>query len=194
MKLKLQYFILPAAALMLSGCFDSPESDVQNFINTRESRVPKKSVDLGPLPQVADFVPYNLKENLGDPFVIKSFVREPIKRDSFTTTEEKIAKEVTSCEGAECARLERLRNHQRQFLEYYEINSYAMVGALEESDGTVSALLRTPVGVFNVRVGDYLGRNFGQIIEIEPDRIVVQEQIKSATGYTDKKSVLNLIY
>lgn len=184
-------------AIVLSGCIrEDPVDKINRFIAESSTRVKPGKSEIPELPQVAKFVPYILQENLEDPFLLKPFVRDPVSDSSKQRKEEAKAsvENIDSCEGLECAVLQELMNRKPQFLERYALASLSMVGSMQEEDGTLSALIKTPVGLFNVHVGDYMGQNYGKVLIIEPDHMIVQEKVRTPAGWEDKKSVLNLVY
>lgn len=71
---------------------------------------------------------------------------------------------------------------RREELEQFSLDSLRMVGTLEQKD-TRWGLIVTPDGVLHrVRVGNYLGRNNGQITRISPDAIALTEIVGEGPG------------
>jgi type IV pilus assembly protein PilP len=68
-----------------------------------------------------------------------------------------------------------------------------MVGVLENVDN-LWGIIRDPQGtVHRIRVGNYLGRNYGKVINIQEDRIDVREITKDAQGrYEERGATLAL--
>ena len=72
--------------------------------------------------------------------------------------------------------------HRREVLEGFELDSLQMVGTLEIHD-EVFGLVTDPDGlVHRVQNENYVGRNYGRIVAISDDRIVVQELIPNGAG------------
>lgn len=69
----------------------------------------------------------------------------------------------------------------KQFLEGFNIELFEMVGLLA-NDGGRFALISGAGGVHRVKVGDYLGRNYGRIVTISDDRIEVVEIVPDGEG------------
>lgn len=70
----------------------------------------------------------------------------------------------------------------KEYLETFRIENIAMVGSLYglEDDETLWALVRDAQGeVHRVRSGNYLGRNFGRIIEVSETQIDLIEIVPS---------------
>lgn len=76
---------------------------------------------------------------------------------------------------------------RKEPLEAYSLDSLRMVGTLEQYQ-TRWALIITPDGVLHrVRVGNYLGRNNGQIIRIEPSGLVLSEIVPTGPGAWERR-------
>ena len=72
--------------------------------------------------------------------------------------------------------------HRREVLEGFELDSLKMVGTLE-IEMQVYGLVTDPDGlVHRVQNENYVGRNYGRIVAISDDRIVVQELIPNGAG------------
>ena len=69
----------------------------------------------------------------------------------------------------------------RQLLEGFDLEQFEMVGALS-SESQASALLRVNGVIHRVKVGDYLGRNNGQVAWIQAQQIEVFELIPDGRG------------
>ena len=57
----------------------------------------------------------------------------------------------------------------------------AMVGSLNK-EGTPTALLRVDNLIYQVKVGNYLGQNYGKITKITENSIQLREIAQDATG------------
>ncbi len=69
----------------------------------------------------------------------------------------------------------------RQFLEGFNIENFTMVGTLA-SHGSVFGLLHGGGGVHRVKVGDYVGRNHGRIVNIDEASVEVIEIVPDGEG------------
>ena len=72
-------------------------------------------------------------------------------------------------------------NRPRQFLESFDLEQFEMVGTLS-SALQINALLRAKGVVHRLKIGDYLGRNNGQIASINNARVEVFEVISDGRG------------
>ncbi|PIE39431.1 MAG: pilus assembly protein PilP [Gammaproteobacteria bacterium] len=85
-------------------------------------------------------------------------------------------------------------NRVREFLEQYTFDSLAMVGSLQRS-GQDWTLLRDPQGgVHRVRIGNYLGRNHGRVVEMSDTHIAVIEIVPDGTkdGWVERPRTIKL--
>lgn len=77
-------------------------------------------------------------------------------------------------------------NRPKQPLEAFPLDALKFVGTLKEGTA-VWALINQPGGlVVRVRVGDYMGKNFGQILKITDNKILIEETAQ-LNGRWEKK-------
>ena len=69
----------------------------------------------------------------------------------------------------------------RQFLEGFDLEQFEMVGTLS-NDLETNALLRVNGVIHRLKVGDYLGRNNGQIASVDVTQVEVFEVISDGRG------------
>jgi type IV pilus assembly protein PilP len=72
-------------------------------------------------------------------------------------------------------------NRRKQPLEAYPLDSMSMVGNISRR-GTPSALLKVDGLLYQVKVGDYLGQNYGRIQRISETEVVLREVVQDAAG------------
>ncbi|MBV8501641.1 MAG: pilus assembly protein PilP [Paucibacter sp.] len=83
-------------------------------------------------------------------------------------------------------------NRRREPLEAYPLDSMNMVGSLARKDMRY-ALLRVDNLLYQVKVGDYLGQNFGKITKISETDITLREVVQDAAGeWIERTSTLQL--
>jgi type IV pilus assembly protein PilP len=81
---------------------------------------------------------------------------------------------------------------RRESLETHPLDAIKMVGHIRRSGKDV-ALLSVDALVFTVKVGNYLGQNFGKITKISEAEIVVKELVQDATGdWVEREASLQL--
>ena len=72
-------------------------------------------------------------------------------------------------------------NRVKQYLEGFNIEQFEMVGTISNTTGSF-ALLRGAGGVHRLKVGDYLGRNYGRIVAISGSQVDVVEIVPDGEG------------
>lgn len=165
-----------ALAAILVGCVSKDMTDLEDYATDVLAR---KGGEIEPLPPIKPYESYLYqadKLGLRDPF--RSFFEEDITAEkvdkSSDPEQEKYANEILT--------------HNREDLEGYELDALRMVGVLENSD-SMWGIVRDQQGVVHrVQVGNYVGRNFGKIINIQEDRIDVREIIKDGQGRWEERA------
>ncbi len=70
----------------------------------------------------------------------------------------------------------------KEYLERYELDTLAMVGTFSKEE-SYWALVRDPEGIIHrVPVGDYIGRNHGQVVNISNSQVGLSELISDGAG------------
>jgi type IV pilus assembly protein PilP len=72
-------------------------------------------------------------------------------------------------------------NRRKEPLEAYPLDGMSMVGSLDRK-GRRFALLRVDKLLYQVKVGDHLGQNYGRITNIDETQIVLREIVQDAAG------------
>lgn len=147
------------AALILAslqGCSPNDYSDLTTYIAEVKAR-PKGTIP--PLPGIKVIEPFIFKpEGLRDPF-------SPIEPE---TTAENIGPG-----GAGGIKPDLIR--QKEELELFSLDTLRMVGTLAMKNDLWGLVRANDGTIHRVRVGNYMGKNFGKIIRITEDRIELME-------------------
>ena len=81
---------------------------------------------------------------------------------------------------------------RREPLEAYPLDNLKMVGNLTQKGATV-ALLQADEILFQVRVGNYIGQNFGRVLRVSEDEVAVREVVRDAAGdWIERDTALRL--
>jgi type IV pilus assembly protein PilP len=81
---------------------------------------------------------------------------------------------------------------RREPLEAYPLDNLKMVGNLTQKGSTV-ALLQADAVLFQVRVGNYIGQNFGRVLRVSEDEVAVREIVQDAAGdWIERDTALHL--
>jgi type IV pilus assembly protein PilP len=155
-------------ALLAAGCGGDPNQELRQWMD-EQAKTMKGKVD--PLPVVKPYVPFAYNAfDLPDPFKPRKI--EPARGSS------RLAPDL---------------NRRKEPLESYPIESLRMVGTLQQ-DKTMYALVRTSDrNVYQVRVGNYMGQNFGIITGIGEGEIKLRELVQDSSGdWAERQSRLLL--
>ena len=83
-------------------------------------------------------------------------------------------------------------NRRREPLELFPLDTMSMVGSLTR-DKQRYALLKVDSLLYQVKVGDHLGLNFGRILKISETDVELREVIQDAAGeWTERTNTLQL--
>jgi type IV pilus assembly protein PilP len=82
--------------------------------------------------------------------------------------------------------------HRPEPLEAYPLDSMTMVGAMIQG-GRAHALLKVENLLHDVKVGDWIGQNYGRITKITEQEVTLSETVQDATGeWIERTSTLQL--
>jgi type IV pilus assembly protein PilP len=151
-------------AIALAACTGEEHSDLRQFVRESEN-LPRGRIP--PLPEVKPYEPFTYQAfDLTDPFKPRRI--EPPK-------------------GTAASGVRPDLNRRREALESYPLESLKMVGTLEQKKN-MFALVRTPDNsVYRVRPGNYMGQNFGRILNITDTNIKLREILQDSTGTWEEK-------
>ena len=163
--------ILVLASVALASCSGEQYSDLRQFVKESDN-LPRGRIP--PLPDVKPYEPFNYNAyDLIDPFKPRKI--EPPKSAAGNGVQPDL-------------------NRRKEPLEAYPIENLRMVGTLQQSK-TNFALVKSPDNnLFRVKVGNYLGQNFGLIMEITESTIKLKEIVQDSGGdWTERISTMTLI-
>ncbi len=83
-------------------------------------------------------------------------------------------------------------NRPKEPLESYPLESLKMVGVWQQPKATF-ALIKADTGLYRVKVGNYMGQNFGLVTGITGSSVQLRELIQDAAGdWSERQSALQL--
>jgi len=110
---------------------------------------------------------------------------EPFSTQKLTVALKQEARQPNSLLSAEL-------NRRKEPLEAYPLDSMGMVGSVQKQ-GRPFALLRVDNLLYQVKVGDYLGQNYGRITKIAETEIGLREIVQDAAGeWIERPAALQL--
>lgn len=66
-------------------------------------------------------------------------------------------------------------------LEAFPLTSLSMVGMLRQDD-SIKALIKAGSSLYQVGIGNYLGQDYGKVIEIDDTQLTLEEWVESSEG------------
>jgi type IV pilus assembly protein PilP len=99
---------------------------------------------------------------------------EPFSAQKLTVALKQEAKQANSLIAGEL-------NRRREPLESYPLDNMAMVGSVARN-GRQFALLKVDKLLYQVKVGDYIGQNYGRITKISETEVALREIVQDAAG------------
>jgi type IV pilus assembly protein PilP len=163
--------LILGVSFLASGCTND-QSDLVSWMRVEREQAPK------PRPRIAEpkkFEPFRYEHvGTGDPFasakLLAAFERASPKSSGIVPDTKRV----------------------REELEGYPLDSLRLVGHLQ-SGKTAVALVQSVVGVHKVKVGNYLGQNFGLITRVSETEVKVKELVQDAAGeWAEREVVLQL--
>jgi len=146
---------------LLAGC--SAEHDELRGWMEQQRREAKPNVPPLQAPKRFDPQPYTAAEAV-----------EPFSTQKLSVALKQEARQPNSLLAAEL-------NRRKEPLESYPLDSMSMVGSVNR-EGQPFALLRVDNLLYQVKVGDHLGQNYGRIMKIAETEIVLRELVMDAGG------------
>jgi type IV pilus assembly protein PilP len=164
--------IVLLGALLLGAC--SAENDeLQQWMDQQRREVKPNITPLQP-PKKFDPEPYAQAQGV-----------EPFSNQKLSVALKQEARQPNSLLAAEL-------NRRKEPLEAYPLDSMSMVGSVARQ-GQPFALLRVESLLYQVKVGDYLGQNYGRITKIAETEIGLREIVQDAAGeWIERPATLQL--
>jgi len=153
--------VLTAAAGLLAGC-GSSQDELQAWMEQQKREVRPNVTPLDP-PKKFDPQAYAMADGV-----------EPFSVQKLTVALKQEARQASSLLAGEL-------NRRREPLEAYPLDSMSMVGSVSR-EGRQYALLKVDQLLYQVKVGDYLGQNYGRITKITETEVALREIVQDAAG------------
>ncbi len=148
-------------ASLLAGCGADSE-ELQGWMD-QQKREARPNVT--PLNPPTKFTP--------DPYAVADVV-DPFALQKLTVALKQEAHQPNSLMAAEM-------NRRREPLEAFPLDSMHMVGSLDRK-GATYALIKADGLLYQVKVDDYMGQNFGKVMKISETEIELREIVQDASG------------
>lgn len=160
----LGFLWLGAAVVALSGCMGSEQEELRTWMVDQRAQV---KPNVPPITEPKKFTPQPYTEGGAiEPFNMQKLT-QALRRDSNQpSTSGLIAPELT---------------RRKEALEAFPLDSMAMVGSLNRN-GQPVALISVDKLLYQVKVGSYLGLNYGKITRISETELALREIVQDAAG------------
>ena len=161
--------------LIMSGCVSTDISDLDQYVQETLAR-PGGRIE--PLPEIKPYEAYAYQsagENARDPFVL------------FYAPSEDTALKDDDDRGLTKEMENEIKHRNKEELEQYELDSLRMVGTMDNDDNQWGIIQDPEGAVHRIKVGNYLGRNTGKILNVFEDRIELREIVRNSQGRWEER-------
>lgn len=158
------------------GCVNRDKSDLDNYV---AEVLQRPGGQIEPLPPIRPYQRYlyqSAEAKLRDPFqtfLNKAPDQEVALEHRNDAVQQRYADEISA--------------HNREELEGFELDSLRMVGTLQNNDELWGIIQDNAGTVHRVQIGNYLGRNYGKILNIQEERIELREVTKDPDGRWEER-------
>lgn len=160
------------AVLTLTAC-SGEQQELQQWMDQQKREVKPNVEPLSP-PKKFNPQPYAQSDGV-----------EPFSPQKLTVALKQESRQPNSVIAAEY-------NRRKEPLEAFPLDSMTMVGSVVKNEKPY-ALLRVDNLLYQVKLGDYLGQNYGKIIKITETDIALREIVQDAAGeWIERPSSLQL--
>jgi type IV pilus assembly protein PilP len=149
------------ACTLLAGC-EGDQDDLGQWMEQQRREV-RPNVSPLQAPKKFDPQPYTSAQAV-----------EPFSNQKLTVALKLEARQPNSLLASEL-------NRRKEPLEAFPLDSMAMVGSVTKG-GQPFALLRVDNLLYQVKVGDYLGQNYGRVTRITETEVALREVVQDAAG------------
>ncbi|MFO1217732.1 MAG: pilus assembly protein PilP [Burkholderiaceae bacterium] len=172
-RLRLTCASLALLALPMVSACTSNNDELQAWMDQQRREV-KPSITPLVAPKKFDPAPYASAQAV-----------EPFSAQKLSVALKQEARQPNSLLSAEL-------NRRKEPLEFFTLDGMSMVGSVTKQ-GRPFALLRVDNLLYQVKVGDYLGQNYGKITKITETEIALREIVQDAAGeWIERPSSLQL--
>ena len=173
---KAAFLCMVPAVLLLTGCFGSKDDELRQWMIVQQGNTPAR---VTPIAEPKKFKPQAYEQMTEmEPFNNQKLL-QALRRDS-------------SQSAANLALISPELTRSKELLESYPLDAISMVGSLNKNN-TLVGLLRVDKLLYQVRVGNYVGQNYGRVTKITDSEILLREIAQDAAGeWIERKVNLQL--
>jgi len=169
-------FVLAAFVLTLAGCSASGEDELRQWMADQKSQTRPK---IAPISEPKQFQPESYTQVTAiEPFSNQKLT-QALKRESTQSASN------GALISPELAR-------RKEALEAFPLDTMVLVGSLVKA-GQHVALVKVENLLYQVRLGNYLGQNYGRVMKIAETEVTLREIVQDAAGeWIERTATLQL--
>lgn len=172
---KIRISIVVTLLAMLTACTDTRNIDLERYVQRIKAKPAKR---ISPLPEFKMYETFSYSaENLRDPFTINEDESKLINAEAIAFT--------TGPKPDE--------NRNKETLEEYPLDTLRFVGHLEKDNENWAIVTSPDRLVHRVKVGNYLGQNYGRITAVSETEMEIIELVPDGMGgWIEREAALSL--
>lgn len=174
---RLSGFLLMLMALSLAGCGVSSEDELRSWMLEQRNQMRPR------VAPISEPKPYKPEDYLDTAAV------DPFSQDKLTSA---LNRDVVQPASITSALLAPELARRKEALEAFPLDTMSMVGSLIQ-EGKPAALVRVDRLLYQVRLGSYLGMNYGRVTKITESEVILREIVQDAVGeWIERPATLQL--
>ena len=168
--------LIAGTMLVLTACGSTEQEELQSWMTELRTNI-KPNVQ--PIPEPKRFVPKPYTQEASTEPFSNQKLTQALKRDSSQAT-------------ANAALVAPELNRRKEPLEAFPLDSMALVGSLLPAGRSI-ALVKVDNLLYQVKVGNYLGQNYGKVTKVSETEVSLREIVQDAAGeWIERQASLQL--
>ena len=163
--LQQRLFVVLILTLVTSACTGSNEDEIRQWMADERNQTKPK---VAPIPAPKQFRP--------EPYVNSSEI-EPFSNLKLTQALKRDSAQAAANAGLVAPELTR----RKEPLEAFPLDAMGLVGSIIKA-GQPVALLKVDSLLYQIKLGNYLGQNYGRVTKITETEVVLREIVQDAVG------------
>jgi len=161
---------------LLAGCGAGGDNDLQAWMSQQRAQA---KAEVPPVSEPKPYTPQAYGQGLAT---------EPFNREKLIVA---LRSEAGRSSNSKLLALEQAR--RKEPLEAYPLDAMAMVGSLLR-EGKPVALVRVDKLIYQIRPGQYLGQNYGRVMQVSETEVLLREIFQDPGGdWVERSATLNLL-
>ncbi len=161
----LRPIFLAASILLLAGCSASTDDELRQWMTDQKSQTRPR---ISPISEPKQFKPESYAEVTAvEPFSSQKLT-QALKKESAQST-------------SNGALIEPELARRKEALESFPLDAMSLVGHIVKANQPV-ALVKIDSLLYQVRIGNYLGQNYGRVTKISETEVTLREIVQDSAG------------